>query len=454
MSALHIQAISHLINRLMKVGTSKAVTLRGAMPPVIWFGFLFGFMTIAPGQVCALELNKIELTCVDTQAIGYATFQSHNQKVVSNQRGIFMTHIRTRNEPYTAQQWRLSWSRDGGRKFETIHEATDATNPPVLETDDADNIFLIRPDFKDGHAYLYRFMAAKNFRDPTITRIKGGAAGKYSMVLDRNRKQIYYFAHNNTFHRIPLDGDVVASTNLLTGGKNAVLQYPLLYLDGEGTLHAAWTTQKNGVYLYWDIHYMQSSDAGSSWRTMRDTPVKLPAIADDQGPTDRITLDDEFEFHTWLESFIVRSGKAHFLYLAQTTSPRQHYVRYDLKTAKRELDIQPEFRGGQISIKSLDGFLATRARESKATIYAISHDANGSRLGCLASDDEGSTWRDFAASERITSAYSIGGCREVTSDGYVIGSFTEQMPVTNTTDATSKVYFFRIQTGKAKTQRD
>src|SRR5688572_4389997 len=210
--------------------------------------FLFLLLAFAGSCAQAAELSKIELTLVDSEAIGYGTFQSHNQKVVSNRRGTFLTHIRTRNEPYTAQQWRLSWSRDGGRRFETLYEATHATNPPVLETDDEDNLYLIRPDFVDGHAYLYRFMAAKDFRDPVITRIKGGAAGKYSMALDLNRKQIYYFAHNNTFHRISMTGEVLASTNLLTGGKNAVLQYPLLFLDAEGTLHAAWTTQKNGVY--------------------------------------------------------------------------------------------------------------------------------------------------------------------------------------------------------------
>ena len=55
--------------------------------------------------------NRIELICVDDNATGYGTFQSHNQKVVRNEKGIFMTHIRTRNEAYTAQEWRLSWSR-------------------------------------------------------------------------------------------------------------------------------------------------------------------------------------------------------------------------------------------------------------------------------------------------------------------------------------------------------
>jgi hypothetical protein len=89
-------------------------------------------------------LTELNLVCVDDQATGYATFQSHNQKVVRNNRGIFMTHLRTRNEKYTAQQWRLSWSRDGGRTFQTLFESTDATNPPVIETDSADNLYVGR----------------------------------------------------------------------------------------------------------------------------------------------------------------------------------------------------------------------------------------------------------------------------------------------------------------------
>lgn len=73
------------------------------------------------------------------------------------------------------------------------------------------------------------------------------------MVLDPARRQLVYFAHNNSFHRIGLDGVVRSSINLLTAGQSGSLQYPLLYLDRAGTLHTAWTTLKQGVYLYWDI---------------------------------------------------------------------------------------------------------------------------------------------------------------------------------------------------------
>lgn len=391
------------------------------------------------------RVGTIQLVCVDSQATGYGTFQSHNQKVVINRRGIFMTHIRSRNEAYTAQSWRLSRSTNGGESFIPLFAATNATNPPVLETDAQDNLYLARPDFVDGHAYLYRFVAKENYREPHITRIPNGSAGKYAMVLDPRREQLAYFAHNNTFHLIGLDGALRSTVNLLAAGKSAVLQYPLLSLGEDGNLHLAWTTQKHGVYLYWDIHYLQSPD-GVTFRKMNQAGVNLPVIADQGGPADRITLDDEFDCHTWLSNFLVKDSKAHFLYLAQTNPPRQHYVRYNLRTAKRELDLQPEFRGETLFLRSLDGFFAARRGQAGSRLFCVGRDAIQPRLVCLASDDNGSTWHDYAVSDLVHSPYAIGGCREVTADGWVIGSFTDTVPaVTKEGTADAKVYFFKCR---------
>jgi len=390
-------------------------------------------------------LTRIQLVCVDERATGYGTFQSHNQKVVSNAQGIFMTHIRTRNEPYTAQAWRLTWSTNGGASFSTLYEATNATSAPVLETDAQDNLYLARPDFVDGHAYLYRFFATNGYQQPLLTRITNGSAGKYSMVLDPSRQQLSYFAHNNTFHQIGTDGAVRTSVQLVQAGQSAALQYPLLFLDADRVLHAAWTTQAHGRYLYWDIHYMQSPDGGTRWRKMDGTKLTAPVIADQNGPADRITLDDEFESHTWLSSFLIKDGKAHFLYLTQASPPRQHYLRYDLKSARRDLDFQPEFKGKNISLRSLDGFFASRASVPGSTLYCISRDAKESRIACLASDDNGATWHDYAMSELVQSPYAIGGCREITSDGFIIGSFTEQAAGDAVPGASPKVHFFKIE---------
>jgi hypothetical protein len=387
----------------------------------------------------------IETVCVDDHATGYGTFQSHNQKVVSNRNGLFMAHIRSRNEAYTAQQWRLSRSTDGGKSFSTLYEATDATNPAVLETDEEDNVYLVRPDFLDNHAYLYRFRAEDQYAQPLISRIENGAAGKYCMIYDRPRQQLYYFAHNNTFHVVSLDGTVRKSLTLLQAGPDAVLQYPLLSLDRDGTLYAAWTTQFRDRYLYWDIHTMLSRDGGETWQKLDGTPLELPVVADQHGPADRITLEDEYEVHTWLSNFLVKDGKLHFVYLAQSQPSREHYVRYDLKTAQRDLDLWPDFRGEQISLRGLDGFFASRASQPDAPLYCVMADQG--RLACLASDDNGATWYDYAVSEKTFTLYAIGGCREITSDGYIIGSFTDTSPGSD-----PRVYFFKIRAGLSRRQ--
>lgn len=415
---------------------------------------LAGTATEPSSTKAAPGVTPIQLVCVDAQATGYGTFQSHNQKVVSNRRGIFMTHIRSRNEAYTAQSWRLSWSTNGGESFATLFAATNATNPPLLESDAEDNLYLVRPDFVDGHAYLYRFLAREDYREPHITRIPNGSAGKYAMLLDSHRKQLAYFAHNNTFHLVGLDGVLRSSTSLLKEGQHAALQYPLLSLGEDDTLHVAWTTVKHGVYLYWDIHYLQSPDGGQAWRCMNGTPVNLPVVADETGPADRITLDDEFECHTWLSSFLVKDGKAHFLYLAQSKPPRQHYVRYDLRSAKRELDHQPDFRGEQLSLRGLDGFFAARRDKPGSMLFCIGRDANQPRLVCLASGDNGATWHDYAASEPVANPYAIGGCRELTADGWVIGSFTDTLPPPPTGGPPeARVYFFKFRVGRPPTSR-
>ena len=414
--------------------------------PIVGLAFV---VCIAFGRGAASEpaespaLAKVQLSCVDDDAIGYATFQSHNQKVVSTGQGIFITHIRTRNQAYTAQTWRLSRSTDDGRTFSTVYEAVHATNPAVLETDDADNIYLIRPDFQDGHAYLYRFLAKNEYREPAVTQIPHGSAGKFAMYLDAARKQIYYFAHNNTFHVIGLDGKVRKMTKLCQPGSNALLQYPLLNMDPDGTLHAAWTSQKHGKYLYWDIHHMLSPDAGASWQNLDGEILVPPVKADDSGRAMRITLDDEFDGHTWLSSFVVKEGKVHFLYLAQVDPPRQHYTRFDIATGKRDLDIQPELSGREIRLQGLGGFFATRAGKKGSPLYILVRE--GDHLAALVSHDNGQTWHDFARGPGSYNVYSIGGAREITPDGHIIGTFTDQRGSNLTPDRKSTVYFFRIK---------
>ena len=425
-----------------------------------WFGLCHPVPTY--GQQWDSLPGRLKVTQVDAPVIHYATFQSHNQKVVEAAGLIFMSHVRSRNEAYTDQSWRLSVSRNGGADFVTIAEHSGATNPPVLECDSSGNLYLFRVDFLSGDAFLDRWEAnqLRSFVNhpeqprpmPKTTRIPGGAAGKYAAMIDRQRDRLYFFSHNNTFHRMKLDGTLLDSRVLLAQGPNGLLQYPLLSLNPLGQLHLAWTTQKHGQYMYRDIHHMFSDDGGESFYSWQPSgePVsirmELPVIADDAGPALRITLDDEFEVHTWLASGLATHTHWHGFYQAQTVPPRQHYVRYDLKTGKKQIDQYPKVSGKWLSLSGLDGFLTCDPSDPNRLFLVGNHSGH---LACLVSDDAGQSWRDYARSEQSFGLYSIGGYRQVTADGAIIGSFTDQKPPDAVTDQKSTVNFFRIEANKA-----
>lgn len=403
-------------------------------------------------------MTSIELTLVDDDAIAFATFQSHNQKVVSNRHGIFITYLKAANEQYMAQHWRLARSTDGGKTFTTVYEDAHPTNPPVIETDEEGNIYLVRPDFADDNAYLYRFLAKDGFQKPLISKMPEGSAGKFAMTIDLRRKQLYYLDHTHgRFQVVGLDGVVRLSHVILKPGKNAILQYPHLALDRNGTLYAAWTTSKPVGYHYWDIHAMRSRDAGRTWEKLDGTPLTLPVIADDGGKADRISADDEFEVHSWLSAFMVKDGKLHFAYWTENKPERQRYVRYDIATGKRDVDIQPLFPQRNTKLQNDSGLFASRASAPGSTLYFVSVIEDRTRPACLASDDNGASWYEYAIcdqkfNERV---YSIGGARELTSDDYIIGTFTDVTPGAKTyyEPKSGKVYFFKIKAGlsRAKT---
>src|SRR5262245_57535784 len=103
---------------------------------VIWFR---GDLPLRAALGQSQEGPPVEITEVDGEAHGGATGQSHNQKVVANAYGIFMTHIHKRqccdilnscaDEPPAKcpdanliATWRLSRSVDGGASFTTVYE--------------------------------------------------------------------------------------------------------------------------------------------------------------------------------------------------------------------------------------------------------------------------------------------------------------------------------------------
>jgi hypothetical protein len=369
----------------------------------------------------------IATTVIEERGPHFATFQSHNQKVVQNKRGIFMTYNHSRDEKYNAQEWRVMHSADGGGSFTQVFASTDATNPPCLETDSADNLYVGHPDWVTSDVVLVRLLASENYQTAHRTRVPKSAAGKYSLVLDEPRKQVCYFSHSGKFIRFGLDGKVLADGLLLKRGEKAVQEYTHLHVAADGVLHAAWTSLNVPIRRYWGIHHLQSPDGGKTWHRFAAGPFTPPIAADETGPSDRITLEDEFEPSTWLSNTLTKNGKTHFIYASKADKDiRQHHVRYDTSTGKREADHTPELKGETLALNVGDGFMATSTRVKDSPLFIVARTWKAPpRLACLRSSDNGQTWHDHAVSAPLTQPYAIGGCREITADGFVIGSFTD-----------------------------
>ena len=129
-----------------------------------------------------------------------------------------------------------------------------------------------------------------------------------------------------------------------------------------------------------------------------------------------------------------KDGKLHFIYHANTKPSRQHYMRYDIATGRRDGHLQSKFKGKTITLSGVSGFFASRSTKARSPLYCVIQDHG--HIACLASNDNGVTWRDIAKSKATFGIYALGGAREVTTAGYVIGSFTQGR----------RVHFFRIRT--------
>lgn len=390
------------------------------------------------------QLCKIEINCIDDAVIHSATFQSNTQHLVSNRQGIFAAYIKSRNEDYTAQHWRLVRSRDEGRSFAVLAEGTAATNPPILETDESDNIYLCRVDWKNNSSAIDCYSSSDNYQKRRTLELPGVAGGKFAMALDRSRQRLCYMTLDGVLHRVSISGELLPPISIIVDGQHAVLQYPSLHFDERNDLYLCWTTVAHGKYLYYDIHVVRSKDGGERWETLSGTPLTLPFVADNGGPTDRISLDHEFDVTTWLANALPRYGKLHAIYETQTNPHRYNYVRIDTVLGQVDLRIAPEFGGHNLRLQGLDGGFASQATRRDASIFCVVRDKGSPRLACVRSDDQGISWKDWAVSQELKSPYAIGTCRELLADAFVIGLFTDSIEPSNDNIGKSKCYFFKI----------
>ncbi len=410
--------------------------------------------TLAP-RGFAGDVAPIELRRIDPDATPYGTFQSFNQKVASTSCGVFFTYLKSRDEPFLRQQWRLMRCRPGESEFGIVHEAVHATNPPCVETDEAGNVFVGHTDFKENQALFLRFAPERDFRDPTTRAVPGVGGGKFSMVWDPRRRRLHYASGDGTFLTLNADLELLARRALLAPGAQAVLQYPHLALGADGSLHLAWTTSVRDRWHYWSIHHLVSTDGGDRWRPAAAAGSALPIPADDPARTDEITTPEEHGLQTWLAGFLVRRREAHFVYLASRhIDDVAGFYRYldDARPRHKVLALETgavESRSGLGEGMSgscgLDGFLVQDAD----SLYYVS--SGRGRIACSRSEDGGTTWRIVARSEAgaaLVFPYAVGGARQPTSEGFVVGTFTDRLEGPTQATGRASVWFFRIPVRK------
>lgn len=407
------------------------------------------------------------VTKVDDVQTVYGTFQSHNQKLVQNAYGLFMTYSYAPDgDTSGSEAWRLARSLDGGRTWATIWRGMTPTRPPVLETDAHGSIFVIAPDARNNFqnpATFYRFDPESSFSNPRISALPGASAGKSTSYWDETRKQLYFATWGwwgtppifSDFYVLDRDGNIISSRTIAKHHDPSFtdlsfMHYPHLVMDGS-RLYFAWTTTPDAnapdqlalvtpaVYPvpdYRAIHYIYSDDGGVTWSaTSSSGPLSLPILPDERGPATMVNLQDEIDakVDTWLSNFVAKGGSLHFAYHAHGGDPgegslyRQHYMRFAPNSGVREIDIQPTWPGQYISIANSSGFFATESANT-TPLFMVSTSDN--RLGILKSSDNGQSWSDQAISSNSIPAgrywYAISGNRHITKTGQIIGHFTEE----------------------------
>ena len=391
--------------------------------------------------VSNVAIGEVQTVIVDEPTTMHTVFESHNQKVLSNQYGIFMTYV-TEQDAEGEYLWHLMRSTDGGETFTSIYSVRDATNPPAIETDSSGNVYLGLVGFYDGVGRLYKFQPS-DYTSPISTTFNTVSwVDKFAMAIDESRSQIYFVTKNaaelSTFN---LNCQLIRQVSLIdVNGKYA--QYPHLLVDENNSLHFAWTYDPPPQHKYESIFYMRSNDGGLTWENMSGGNISIPlyCVTGSCAATE-ITETSEHGHTTWLANMAYKDDKLHFFYnyycplWPYNSDPNYNrYKRFDAQTGALEINKWGFEQDGRY-FYGLDGFFSVDRTDSNAPLFLVGHEGrkddtatviHTGRVLCMASYDNGSNWELHSVSEPDFKYLNhLGGCRSITDDGFVIGSFSD-----------------------------
>lgn len=420
-------------------------------------------------QYASAATPTIQVTQVDTIVTGsgyevYGTFGSHNQKVVSNGHGIFISYL---HSDYTAggtdnSVWHLDRSTDGGSTFHTIYqESSQNSKAPTLETDENDNVYAISEagggSWGSTPSVFHRFDAAANYQNPLITKPVPVSSGKFTSAYDPIRKLIYYMTWNNNgqpdFFVIDLNGVLLKQVQLWSSSTTMQAHYPHLQVAPDGTLFAAWTNTDETApgQDYYDARFIESPDGGNTWVGPTGT-LTLPIAS--YGNDSSWEIVDSVDIKpigttqdNWLNNMAFNGNAMHFVYDVNFGG-KEVYKRFNWSTKTFDAKMAPYIQGETMTIGLADGFF-TQDTTATGRLYYVGGGINNywGKVVTLYSDDHGTTWHDYASSNSVTdSSHQIrylGGARRLMSDGSIIGTFT----LFGSNGTPGYIYFFRSTGG-------
>jgi hypothetical protein len=357
-------------------------------------------------------------------------FQSHNQKIVWTENGLFRSGD-LQSWPNGSDNVVVQRSTNGGTSWQNIFDTgrhRDNLKPPTVEADRFDNVYVIYPD--SGGTRFVKFSSSNGYASPVVNKLHGQASSgsKFASAYDPGRNRIYHATQWGYVFTFDTSGNFVSGRQMFTTGSTGSRpSYPHLFVDEFGVIHYGLTVADDGDDIpYETIRYLKSLDGGSTWRTIGGQAVSLSTTSDPGGPSTMVNWSSEVNDNTWLANMHAKDGKVHFTFKNRTDGTMR-YVRFDEATGAREID-RTSLAGSSYAINSGAASFASDTSNSTGAIYVVGERSDGHRLVALVSYDNGWTWQDYARSNYYGTINAPGLARSVTPAGEVVGGVALDQP--------------------------